>query len=72
MYSKLKTEPITTEKERNIRLLLLLQDLLNDDNQYYIDFIKTMVLNDTPAIQKGFEIMTENYYKTKQDAVDNR
>ena len=48
-----------TEKDRNKRLLLLLQKLIEEKEFEYIDLIETMVDRDTPAMRKSFEIMTE-------------
>lgn len=47
------------EKERNKRFLRLLQKLLNDKDYEAIGLLRTMVENDTIAMQKSYEIMTE-------------
>ena len=47
------------EKERNKRFLRLLQKLLNDKDYEAIGLLRTMVENDTLAMQKSYEIMTE-------------
>ena len=47
------------EKDRNKRFLRLLQKLLNDKDYEAIGLLRTMVENDTLAMQKSYEIMTE-------------
>jgi hypothetical protein len=49
------------EKERNRRLLLLLQDLLAEEKTAYVELLATMVKKDTPAMKKSFEIMTNQH-----------
>ena len=49
-----------TEKERNMRLCLLLQKLLIDKDLESIELIKTWIENDSPSMKKSFQIMIEN------------
>lgn len=49
-----------TERERNSALILLLEKLHQDNDTESILLLKTMVEKDTPAMQKSFQIMTEN------------
>ena len=55
-----------TEKERNKRLLLLLQKLIEEKEFEFIDLLETMVDRDTPAMRKSFEVMTEQI-RRKED-----
>lgn len=57
------SDAILTEKERNIRLMLLLQELIKNEDSKSIELLKTMVLKDNESIRKSFEIMTENIQK---------
>jgi hypothetical protein len=49
-----------TERERNLALLKLLMKLHQDKDLESIALLKTMVEKDTPAMQKSFQIMTQN------------
>lgn len=48
------------ERERNKRLLLLLNKLLEDNDLKSIELIESMVINDTDSMKKSFEIMIKN------------
>lgn len=48
------------EVERNTRLFLLLDKLVGQKDLKSIELIETMVANDTPAMQKSFEIVKES------------
>jgi hypothetical protein len=50
-----------TEKERNVRLYILLLILIEEDRKEAIELIETFVKNDTEAIKKTFSIMTDIY-----------
>ncbi len=45
---------------RNYRLMQLIQKLTKENDIEAIELLKTFVDNDTPAIKKSFEIMTQN------------
>ncbi len=53
----ISNKPIS-EVERNKRLMLLLQDLITKNDSNSIELLRTMVVNDTPSMQKSFEIMS--------------
>lgn len=48
------------ERERNKRLLLLLNKLLNDNDLKSIELIESMIINDTDSMKMSFEIMIKN------------
>lgn len=48
------------ERERNKRLLLLIEKLHKDNDISSIELLKTLIENDTPSMKKSFEIMTQN------------
>ena len=50
------------EVERNKKLFLLLQHLIENKEWDYIELIRTLVENDTEAMKKTFQIMMSNYY----------
>ena len=52
-----------TEKEKNKRFLLLLQDLIHRDQRDCVELLGTMIEKEPASIKKGYEIMTENYLK---------
>ncbi len=49
-----------TERERNKRLFLLLQKLINEGDIKSVRLIETLLVNDTIAMRKSFQIMCEN------------
>ena len=59
--SKIPPPPvILSQKERNRRLFLLLQIMINNQDNESIQLLETMLCNDTAAMQKSYQIMTEN------------
>lgn len=48
------------EKDRNYRLMLLITKLHKENDKDSLELLKSMVDNDTPAMKKSFEIMTQN------------
>lgn len=65
------SDTVLTEKERNIRLMLLLQELILKEDYKSIELLKTMVLNDNQSMQKSFELLTENIQKEETPVLDN-
>lgn len=51
------------EKERNKRLMLLLIKLNNDGDTESIELLETMLKNDTPSMQKSFEVIMKKSIK---------
>lgn len=47
------------EVERNKRLFLLLQKLIENEEYEFIGLLRTMVEKDTPSMQMSYQIMTE-------------
>ena len=58
--SKPRLAVVISEKDRNKRLMLLLQELIINNKIDYIQLIQSMVMLDSKAMQKSYEIMTEN------------
>jgi len=48
------------EVERNTRLMRLIQDLISKEDWEALQFLRTMVEHDTPAIKTSFRILTKN------------
>ena len=46
------------ERERNKRLILLLDKLIVEKDLEAIELIQSMVIKDTPAMIKSFEVIT--------------
>ncbi len=55
-----------TQVERNKRLFILLDKLVAEGDYDSIELIKTFVDKDSEAIQKTFEIMTQNDTEKKK------
>jgi hypothetical protein len=49
-----------TERERNKKLMILLDKLICENDIETIKLLKSLVDKDTPAMKKSFEIMTKN------------
>ncbi len=56
-----------TEKERNKRLFLLLKKLIESDDTESIELIESLVVNDTQAMKKSFEIMTTKKFESTEE-----
>ena len=48
------------ERDRNYLLMQLLIKLHKENDGNTIELLRTMVENDTPAMKKSFQIMTQN------------
>jgi hypothetical protein len=49
-----------TERERNKALMLLLDKLIAEKDIESIKLLESLVANDTPAMKKSYQIMTEH------------
>lgn len=57
------------ETERNKRLFMLLQKLIQENEREFIELLQTMIEKETPSLKMTFKIMTEDYLKKETDNI---